>query len=65
MEKRGYEKCKNCGRDYFYVSTGNIWPGGKSQENATCPYCYADGHSEFISGLIYTYKLDENRDPVR
>ena len=52
MTKGYYEKCKNCGKDYYYESTGNIWPGGKDHETATCPYSKADGPSEFISGLF-------------
>ena len=32
MTKGYYEKCKNCGKDYYYESTGNIWPGGKDHE---------------------------------
>ncbi len=31
----------------------------KTKETAICPYCGAEGPSEFISGFIYTYKLDE------
>ena len=60
MKKICYEKCKNCGKEYYYKSTGNIWPGGKDLEMAICPYCKAEGPSEFISGFIYSYKLDEN-----
>ncbi len=65
MTKGYYETCKSCGRDYYYESTGNIWPGGKERENAVCPYCKADGPSEFINGFIYSYKLDENRKPIK
>lgn len=65
MTKGYYETCKSCGRDYYYESTGNIWPGGKERENAVCPYCKADGPSKFISGFIYSYKLDENRKPIK
>lgn len=52
-------KCKECGKNYYYVSTGNPWPGGKDRETAYCPYCKAEGPSEFISGFIYTYKIEE------
>ena len=65
MTKGYYETCKSCGRDYYYESTGNIWPGGKERENAVCPYYKSDGPSEFISGFIYSYKLDENGKPIK
>ena len=58
-------KCKSCGKEYYFESTGNIWPGGKERETATCPYCDAEGPSEMTSGFIHTYKLDENRNPIK
>lgn len=57
--------CENCGKDYYFESTGNIWPGGKERETAYCPYCEAAGPSEVTSGFVYTYKLDENGKPIR
>lgn len=40
--KKGYiVKCDNCGKDYYYESTGNPWLGGKDRETAYCPYCKA------------------------
>lgn len=65
MTKGYYEKCKNCSKDYYYESTRNFGPGGKDRETATCPYCKADGPSEFDSGFIYPYKLDKNGKPIR
>lgn len=56
--------CTKCGKAYLYVSTGNPYPGGKERETAYCPYCGADGPSEFISGFIYTYKIDEQGNPI-
>ena len=58
-------KCENCKKEYYYESTGNPWPGGKERETAYCPYCGYEGPSEFISGFIYTYKIDENGNPIR
>ena len=65
MTKGYIVKCEGCGKNYYCESTGNIWPGGKDHETATCPYCKAEGPSEFISGFLHTYKLDENGKPVR
>lgn len=65
MKKGYYKKCNNCEKDYYYESTGNIWPGGKDLETVYCPYCNAEGPSEMISGVIYTYKLDDNGNPIR
>lgn len=53
-------QCDKCGEKYGYKSTGNPYPGGKDKETAYCPYCGAEGPSEFISGFIYTYKLDSD-----
>lgn len=39
--------------------------GGKDCETAYCPYCNAKGPSEFISGFINTYKLDDKGNPIR
>lgn len=64
MKKMIIVKCENCGKDYGYKSTGNPYPGGKDRETAICPYCKAEGSSEFISGFIYTYKLDADGNPV-
>lgn len=64
MRKESIVKCDQCGKEYLYVSTGNPYPGGKERETAICPYCKAEGPSEFISGFIYTYALDENGKPV-
>ena len=64
MNKKSIVKCDHCGRDYYYVSTGNPYPGGKEREIAYCPYCKAEGPSEFICGFIYTYELDENGNPI-
>lgn len=64
--KKGYTvECNNCGKAYYYESTGNPWPGGKECETAYCPYCNAEGPSEFISGFIYTYKLGDDGTPIR
>ena len=65
MKKGYYEKCKNCGKDYYYESSGNIWPGGKECETAICPYCKAEGPSEMISGFINSYKLDNDGKPMQ
>ena len=65
MIKGHFMKCENCKKEYYYESTGNPWPGGKDREFAICPYCKAEGPSEFISGFIYSYKLDENGNPIR
>ena len=65
MKKGCIVKCDSCGKDYYYESTGSPWPGGKDYETATCPYCKAEGPSEFISGFLRTYKLDANGKPVR
>lgn len=64
MKKMIIVKCENCGTDYGYKSTGNPYPGGKDCETAICPYCNAEGPSEFISGFIYTYKLDADGNLV-
>jgi hypothetical protein len=47
-----------------YKSTDSPYSGGKDRETEICPYCGSEGHSEFISGFIYTYKLDEGRNIV-
>ena len=65
MEKGFFVVCKNCRKEYYYEISGDVWAGGKDREIAICPYCKADGPSEFISGFIYSYKLDENRKPIR
>ena len=65
MTKGYIVECESCGKNYYCESTGNIWPGGKDRETATCPYCKANGPSEFISGFLRTYKLDANGKPVR
>ena len=58
------EICKNCGKKYGYISTGNPWPGGKEREYAICPYCKAEGHSEMISGFIHSFKVDDQGRPL-
>ncbi len=64
--QQGYTvKCEKCKKNYYYESTGNIWPGGKDRETAYCPYCNAEGPSEFISGFLHTYKLDKDGKPIR
>ena len=65
MKKGHVVKCDKCGKNYYYESTGNPWPGGKDRETAYCPYCKAEGPFEIISGVIYTYKLDDNGNPIR
>lgn len=65
MIKRFTVQCDKCGKKYSYESTGNPYPGGKDMETAYCPYCGAEGPSEFISGFIYTYKLDDNGNIIR
>jgi len=65
MKKEYIVKCENCGRNYGYESTGNPWPGGKDRGTAYCPYCNAEGPAEFISGFIYTYKLDDDGKPIK
>lgn len=65
MKKGYYEKCKNCGKDYYYESSSNIWPGGKERETVICPYCKAEGPSEMISGFINSYKLDNDGKPMQ
>lgn len=60
MKKSHIVECKNCGQNYVYESDGNLWPGGKELETAYCPYCKAEGPSEFISGFIHTYKIGGN-----
>jgi len=65
MKKLAVVKCINCGKDYGYKSTGNTYPSGKDRETAICPYCNAEGPSEFISGFIYTFKLDDDGNPVK
>lgn len=63
---KGYiVKCEGCGKEYYYESTGNPYPGGKDRETGYCPYCNAEGPSEFISGVVYTYKLDKDGNPIR
>ena len=64
MEKGHIIKCEKCGKNYLYKSAGNPYPGGKDHETGYGPYCGAAGPSEFISGLIYTYKIDENGQPI-
>ena len=59
MKGTSIVQCDKCLKKYAYRSTGNPYPGGKDRETAICPYCGAEGPSEFISGFIYTYKLDE------
>ena len=65
MKKEHIVKCEKCGKDYCYESTGNPWSGGKDREFAYCPYCNAEGPSEVISGFIYSYKLDDDRKPIK
>ena len=65
MNKEHIVKCHSCGKEYYYESTGNPWPGGKERETAYCPYCNAAGPSEVISGFIYTYKLTDDGKPIR
>ena len=64
MTRERIIKCEKCGRNYLYKSTGNPYPGGKDWETGYCPYCGAEGPSEFISGFIYTYKIDEDEKPI-
>lgn len=64
MTRESIIKCEKCGRDYLYKSNGNSYPGGKDWETGCCPYCGAEGPSEFISGSIYTYKIDEDGKPI-
>lgn len=59
MKGTSIVQCNKCLKKYAYKNTGNPYPEGKDRENAICPYCGAEGPSEFISGFIYTYKLDE------
>ena len=65
MKKTKIVKCEKCHKNYYYESDGNTCGGGKDRETAYCPYCKAEGPSEFISGFIYTYKLDENGKPIK
>ena len=65
MTKGYYHTCETCNERYYYEVTKNIWAGGKDWETAKCPYCQAEGPSEFTDGFIYTYKLDEEANPIR
>lgn len=65
MKKAYIVKCENCGKNYGYESTGNPWPGGKDRETAYCPYCNAEGPSEFISGFIRSYKVDDEGNEIK
>ena len=53
MKGTSIVQCDKCLKKYAYKSTGNPYPGGKDRETAICPYCGAEGPSEFISGFIY------------
>ncbi len=65
MKKTRIIQCEKCKKDYYYESDGNICGGGKDWETAYCPYCKAEGPSEFISGFIRTFKIDGNGNPIR
>lgn len=52
-------ECEKCGKEFGYVETGNIWPGGKDREYANCPYCGETAFSKMTSGFIHVYKMDE------
>lgn len=48
MKGTSIVQCDKCLKKYAYQSTGNPYPGGKDKETAICPYCGAEGPSEFI-----------------
>lgn len=59
MKGKSIVQYDRCLKKYAYRITGNPYPGDKDRETAICPYCGAEGPSEFISGFIYTYKLNK------
>lgn len=53
------ETCKECGKDFTWSESGNVYPGGKDREYIRCPYCNADNGSVMTSGMVISYKIDE------
>ena len=60
MQHTNIIECKKCGKKFRCEETGNIWPGGKDREEASCPYCGEVAYSIMTSGFIHTYKIDKD-----
>lgn len=55
-------KCEKCGKDFYYLDTGNPYPGGKDREYIHCPYCNFINGSIIISGIVRSYKNKKDID---
>lgn len=56
--------CQKCGKAFGYEHTGNVYPGGKEKETIDCPYCGTMYDSIMTSGIVRSYKLDENGNKI-
>jgi DNA-directed RNA polymerase subunit RPC12/RpoP len=51
--------CEKCGKDFEYKITDMNVPGGKEREYINCPYCGESNGSVVTSGLVYSYRLED------
>jgi len=55
-------KCKKCGKEFECKVTSMNVPGGKDKENIGCPYCGEINGTVMTSGLVYTHKIEDDKD---
>ena len=51
-------KCKKCNKLFAYKLQGDVYPGGKFDEDIDCPYCGETYGTIMTSQFIVTEKLD-------
>lgn len=54
--------CSECGKEFHVKVTSENVPGGKFEEDITCPYCQAENGHRLTSGSVFTYKIDDNSE---
>jgi len=55
-EKTSNRICKKCKHEFQWSNRGDMYPGGKENEDIVCPYCGSVDGSILTSGYIHTQK---------
>ena len=64
-EKREKALCDECGSEFSWMVSGDVWPGGKERENINCPYCGNTIGSVMTSGYITVQKIDRKEETTK
>lgn len=59
----GNTMCSKYQKKFRYQVTTMGVHGGKEREYIYCPYCGQKNGSEVTSGFVYTYKIEDNKNP--